>query len=144
MSLFSGITDIMHPMTVHFPIALIIVSCFMAVIYWFKNHDPFMNTCIKILIVLSALGAWAAVITGSFHLKLTPEAEAIKHIHHGYATLTAWLISISAALYIFFYFYKKHLPKWLGWLAFLLLIASTIFIAITGYYGGYIVYNVLL
>ncbi|MGL4293873.1 MAG: DUF2231 domain-containing protein [Bacteroidales bacterium] len=144
MAVFTGITEILHPMTVHFPIALILVSCFLAVIYWFKNQDPFMNTCIKILVFLGAVGSWAAVITGSYHLPLSAEGETIKHIHHNFATATAWVISFSAALYVLFYFYKKPLPKWLGWVAFLLLIAATVLISLTGYYGGYIVYNVLL
>ena len=144
MALFSGLEEIIHPMTVHFPIALILVSCLLAVIYIIDKHDASLNLCLRVLVVLGAISAWAAVITGSYHLKLTPEAELIKHIHHNFATWTAWIISISALFYLIIIFYRKPLPKIIGILGFIFLIAATVLISFTGFYGGYIVYNVLL
>ena len=113
MSILGGFVDTMHPMTVHFQRALIIVSCCLGVIFVIKNKDPFLNSCIRVLVILSALGAWGAVITGSYHLTLTEQAELIKHIHHNFATATSWVISASAVLYILFSFYKKKFPNWL-------------------------------
>ncbi len=144
MNLMTGLGDILHPMTVHFPIALILVSCLLAIIYLVREKDISMSNCIKILVILGCLGAWAAVITGNYHLSLNAEAQKIKEIHHAFATWTAIAISCPAAVYLLSYLVKKPLPSWLYWTAFLLLGLATILIAITGYYGGYIVYNVLL
>ena len=135
MAAFSGITDILHPMTVHFPIALIIVSCLLAFIHLIRTKDIMMNGCIRFLVVLAALGAWAAVITGSYHLALSAEGEAIKHIHHNFATWTAWAISVSAAIYILMTFMRKMPPLWLGLLAFILLLISIVLISFTGFFA---------
>lgn len=143
MILSSSFTETLHPMMVHFPVALILTACFLAVIYLIRTHDPQMNTCIRILVVLGAIGAWVAVLTGSFTLPVTGEAEAVKHIHHNFAQWTSLCMSASAVLYLFIWWYKK-VPYWLGLLAFLFLVAGTLLVAITGYYGGYIVYNILL
>lgn len=144
MIILTGIEDILHPMTVHFPIALILVSCLLAIIYLIRKHDIGMSDCIKTLVILGCLGAWAAVITGNYHMELTPEAEKIKNIHHSFAGWTAAIITCPAAIYLLSYFIKESLPNWLYWLAFILLGAATILIAVTGYFGGYIVYNVML
>ncbi len=144
MNLMTGIGDILHPMTVHFPIALILVSCLLAIIYLVRKKDIEMCDCIRVLVILGCLGAWAAVITGNYHLTLDAEAERIKGIHHVYAMWTAIIISCPAAIYLLSYLIKIPLPSWLYWVAFILLIVATILIALTGYYGGYIVYNVLL
>ena len=144
MVLLIGLGDILHPMTVHFPIALILVSCLLSIIYLIRKRDITMSNCIKTLAILGALGAWAAVITGNYHMELTAEAEKIKNIHHTFAGWTAAVISGSAAIYLLSYLIKKPLPKWLYVIAFILLIIATGLIAVTGYFGGYIVYNVLL
>lgn len=139
-----GLVDTFHPMTVHFPIALILVSTLFAVVYWFRTHDIEMNSCIKILVILGALSAWAAVITGNYHAALSPEAEAVKNVHHTFAGITAAAISCPAAIYLLSFFIKTALPKWIWGIAFLALLCSAVLIGITGYFGGYIVYNVLL
>ena len=128
----TALADILHPMTVHFPIALILVSCLMAVIHVIRKKDFSMNLFIRALIFMGALGAWAAVITGSYHLSLSQEGEAIKHIHHNFANWTSWVISISAAIYIFINFYKKPSPAWLGLFGFITLIIAAVLVSITG------------
>ena len=117
MVLLTGIGDILHPMTVHFPIALILVSCLIAIIYMIRKHDITMSSCIKTLVILGCLGAWAAVITGNYHMELTPEAEKIKNIHHSFAGWTAATITCPAAIYLISCFIKKALPiGYIGWL----------------------------
>lgn len=139
-----GLVDTFHPMTVHFPIALILVSTLFAIVYWFRTHDIKMNGCIKTLVILATLSAWAAVITGNYHAALTPEAEAVKSVHHTFAMLTSWVVTIPAAFYLLTFFSKKEWPNWVWGLAFFVLLCSAALIAVTGYFGGYIVYNVLL
>lgn len=145
MTFSDSITTILHPITVHFPVALIIVSAALAIIYAFRKHDPLLNGTLRLLVILAAISAWVAIFTGSFTSQLSGEAHTIREVHHTFAGWTSYIISIAGAGYLFFSFYKKHnLPKWLQWTPFVFLLIAAIMVSITGYYGGYIVYNILL
>lgn len=52
-----------HPLFVHFPIALILVSLLFEAIWWLTKKEQFRNTATSLL-YLGALSAVAAVITG--------------------------------------------------------------------------------
>ena len=118
-------------MTVHFPIALILVACLLSIIYLIRKRDITMSNCIKTLVILGALGAWAAVITGNYHMELTAEAEKIKNIHHTFVGWTVAVISGPAAIYLLLFLIKKPLPKWLYVIAFILFIIAIGLFAVT-------------
>ncbi|MDO5571555.1 MAG: hypothetical protein Q4F97_08875 [Bacteroidales bacterium] len=140
-----NITSILHPISVHFPIALTITAFFLAIIYVIRKRDPFLNPTIRIIFILGVAAMWAAIITSSFTPQLSGEAAVIRHYHHNFANLTVWIGTISGSIYLIIQVYKKQkLPPWLGWIGFLLMVAASVLIGITGYYGGYIIYNVLL
>lgn len=140
----SGLTDILHPISVHFPVALTLTGLFLAVIYLIRNKDPMLNRCNRIILVLAAVSAWVAIITSSFTPNLTGTAEQIENIHHLYAFWFTFTVSIAAVIYLFISLYRKPLPVWVGWLGFVFYVLAGVFISFTGFYGGYIVYNVLL
>ncbi len=136
--------EILHPICVHFPIALTIVGMFLGTIYAIKNKNFLMNNTVRIIICLASLGAYASLISSNFTLNLTGEANDIENIHHVYALWSTISLSVTSLLYIVFWFVKKPIANWLGLISYIFLCLSTIFIALTGYYGGYIVYNILL
>lgn len=140
----SGLTDILHPITVHFPVALTITGLFLAVIYLIRNQDPMLNRCNRIIVILAAISAWVAILTSSFTPNLTGEAARIEGIHHLYAFWFTFTITAAALIFLLISLYRKPLPHWLGWVGFILYVLAGVFISFTGYYGGYIVYNVLL
>ena len=136
--------DIFHPMTVHFPIALILVATLLAIIYLIRHRDISMSDCIRVLVILSCLGSWAAVITGNFHLTFDAEAEKVKEVHQTFAFLTSIAISFSAFVYVLSYIFKKPLLKWLYFIALLFLIIASIPFAFTCFFGCFFVYFFLL
>lgn len=144
MGIIESFTRIAHPICVHFPIALVIVSAFLATISIFRNKDFGLTPCIRILIFIATAGAWAAVISGNWGVPLPPEGIEIRKIHHEYALWTSLLISFSSLIYIFVWSLQKRIPTWIGFFGYIALLAATVFIAITGYFGGYIVYNILI
>lgn len=65
MSLLPGLQNLqnVHPLFVHFPVALILVALFSEAVWWLTGKDHFRRFAIYLL-CLSALSAVAAVITG--------------------------------------------------------------------------------
>ncbi|MEG1587276.1 MAG: DUF2231 domain-containing protein [Bacteroidales bacterium] len=140
----SGITDILHPISVHFPVALTLTGLFLAVIYLIRKKDPMLNMCSRVILILAAVSAWVAIITSSFTPSLSGEAATIRNIHHVYAFWFTFTVTAAAVIYLFILLYHKPLPAWVGWLGFIFYVLAGVFISFTGYYGGYIVYNILL
>ena len=140
----NNFTDILHPISVHFPVALGIVGAFLSIIFLIWEKDPALNWCCKILLWLATLGAIAAFITSNFTPNMTGEANDVENMHHNFAVLTLISFCISSLIYLFTSFSKKHIGKAWDWIAFIFYMLGAIFVGITGYYGGYIIYNVLL
>ena len=114
----------LHPIVIHFPIALLTVYSILEII-------RFKNTNIKSLLVfLGTLGAYASALTG-------PAGEGI-HIldmHRLFALITITIYSLISINYIDKEFIKR--PKILVTLAILGLMSITI----TGGLGGTMVYG---
>jgi uncharacterized membrane protein len=65
-------TSHLHPMIVHFPIALIIVGFFADVVYLFFKDEKCLSKAGFYLMVLGALAAIAAWSTGQLFTRRTP------------------------------------------------------------------------
>ena len=65
MNILPGIESIqnIHPLFVHFPIALVLVTLLFEVLWWLNKKESFRQTA-TYLLYLSAVAAIAAVITG--------------------------------------------------------------------------------
>lgn len=142
MADFGSFTSVVHPAVVHFPVALILTTCALCVVYAWRKHTLNVNYTIKLLAVLSAISAWVAVISGGFTPDMTGFANTVEGWHHACAITTSILISLAAIGYLFTQ--KEGGKEWLKGIAFVLLLLSGAGIAATGYFGGYIVYNILL
>ncbi len=105
------IPDPLHPAVVHFPIVLILLGTVAAVVavFWRKGYLPALAAT---LLVLGALGAWAALATGESDGGLventSADAGALLEAHENWAERTlaaaalAALIAVgSAALFRF-------------------------------------------
>lgn len=140
---FTGIEGILHPISVHFPIALTITGFVIALIYLIWKKDIYLNWGIKIILWLATLGAIGAFITSNFTPHLTGEANNVENMHHIYAVITLICLCIASVFYFIMSVYKPRVNI-LGWVGFIFYFLSALFVGITGYYGGYIIYNVLL
>ncbi len=133
-----------HPLLVHFPIALIWLTLLLQFIRLIKNK--LFSPTIPILVLgLSSLGSIASSISGekSFSIlqdQLSPELLTLIERHELFANLTLWLSLVTVITWL--YLLMKHWnPLWLDRLIFLVLILLFLFVSMTGYLGGELVYS---
>src|SRR5665647_518332 len=85
----------LHAMIIHFPIALLMAGFLSEVIALFTKKDFFRNASFYLLL-LGAMGATAAYITGSYAGEGIEEGplKAPMDLHEQAATITLWLAII--------------------------------------------------
>lgn len=135
-------TQYIHPMIVHFPIALLIVGL-LADIIGLLSKKEFFSKAGFYLLILGTLGVIAAFITGNLAGEGVTEAGSLKQAlenHEDAAELSIWLISAAAVVRIIFAVMKKYTGI-LKWIAFALFLIGVLSIARTGYYGGELVFK---
>ncbi len=132
----------MHPMIVHFPIALLIVG-FLADLTGLLTKREFFSQAGFFMLILGALGIIAAYLSGENAGDGITEAGALKQAletHEGAATLTIWIVSIAALFRIALVVFKKYKGA-LKLISLTLFFIGVLAIARTGYYGGELVYK---
>lgn len=135
----------LHPMIVHFPVALIIVG-FMAEVgaLFFKNEKCFSRTGFYLLI-LGALAAVAAWTTGQLFTDHPSEGDIVSIFekHEDGAFITMTLMILAAALRSYLVITKKEETN-LKWAAFGLYAMAFIAVSFTGFMGGTMVYDFMM
>jgi len=135
-------TSHLHPMIVHFPIALLIVG-FLAEVVGLVLKKEFFTTAAFYLLVLGTLGVVAAFISGDIAGDGVSETGQLKNAletHEHAAQLTLWLMVGTAIVRIALVWMKKFNGV-LRYAAFILFLAGVLSVARTGYYGGELVYK---
>lgn len=135
-------TSHLHPMIVHFPIALLIVG-FLAEVVGLVLKKEFFITAAFYLLVLGTLGVIAAFITGDIAGDGVSETGQLKNAletHEHAAQLTLWLMVGAAVVRIALVWMKKF-NGILKYAAFVLFLVGVLSVARTGYYGGELVYK---
>ncbi len=131
-----------HPMLVHFPIALLIVGFLSETIGLFVKKE-FFSTAGFYLLLLGAVGAAAAYLTGEQAGDGITEIGALKlalESHEGAAELTLWLAGIAAAVRVMIVVFKKYSGIYRT-AAYVLFLCAVLSVARTGFYGGELVYK---
>jgi rubrerythrin/uncharacterized membrane protein len=131
-----------HPLTVHFPVALIITGFFLDVIsLFFNKKEPGLSRAGFYLMILGTLAAVAGYLTGEYFTKeYTGVLGDLKETHELYAKITMFIM-IGACLIRIYLVWKKKETGPLKWLVFFLFFVATISVAYTGLLGGTMVYN---
>ncbi|GET25747.1 DUF2231 domain-containing protein [Prolixibacter sp. NT017] len=130
-----------HPMLVHFPIALLIAGFFSDILGLFVKKEFFTRAGFYLLI-LGTLGTIAAVITGHMAgdgIESGSLKQAVE-VHEDAGTLTLWLALITSAFRIVLVWLEKYRGI-LKAAALVLFLATVLSVARTGYYGGELVYK---
>ncbi len=131
-----------HPMIVHFPIALLIIGFLSDLIgtIWKKE---FFSKAGFYLLILGTLGVLAAYFTGNLAGDGLTEAGPLKQaleLHEEAAELSLWLMAATAVMRIAFVLTKRY-KGILQWAALLLFFIGVLSVARTGYYGGELVFK---
>lgn len=134
----------LHPMLVHFPIALIalgFIADFASLI--FKKEACLSMTGFYLLIV-GTLGAMAALASGIlFTSEMNGSAGQVKETHELFAWITLSLLVLTSVLRSYILLKKKEDSN-LKWIAFVLYGLAAISVSLTGFYGGTLVYNYMM
>lgn len=137
-------TSHLHPMLVHFPIALIVVGFLADLLSLIFKRELCLSKAGLYLMVLGTLGAIAAVLTGEFFTKeLAGEAGNVQETHELFASITMYTMIIASTLRVYLMVAKKESTK-LKWAAFALYGVGALSVSITGFFGGTMVYKFLI
>jgi uncharacterized membrane protein len=131
----------LHAMIIHFPIALLMIGFLSEIISLFTKKD-FFKTAAFYLLILGALGAITAYITGGYAGEGIEEGPLLDpmNLHKQAALFTIW-ISIIIVLFKSTIFYFKSHKSWAKGIGFLLYMFLVIAVARTGYLGGQLVFS---
>ncbi len=134
----------LHPMLVHFPIALALVA-FAFNLAGYAIKKEWLKSSSTALTVLAALGAVAAILSGLFFTKpVAGLAATMKDTHVIYASATTVLLVIAAIIGLYNGLGKQPAGRKATYLYTFVLLLAAIGISMTGMIGGSIVYDVWL
>jgi len=145
--------DGLHPLVIHFPIALLLVAPILLVLglVW-RRHAQGVFAAALVLMALGTVGAWVAVSTGQAAGELvirTPEINDIILRHASLAETTRTTFTVLSALFALLLalplILKERLRVWVHVTAlevFLVIYASaTLLVANTAHLGGTLVHE---
>ncbi|OFY21267.1 MAG: hypothetical protein A2W98_14900 [Bacteroidetes bacterium GWF2_33_38] len=131
-------------MSVHFPIALIVVGIYYNFTKIYKTKSLTITSTGILLHLLGTISAVVACLTGEYFThEHTGKAHDIKEIHELFANLTMYLMVTISILFLWIR-YKKVENNTINIIILLLMGASLVSVAIAGYYGGTLVYNYMI
>lgn len=135
----------LHPMLVHFPIALAMVGLlFEAINLFFHKNEKLKNNCGEWILYLSTLSAVLALLSGLFFTgNFSGDAHSVKETHEAIAITATILLSLTSALYLYRRI-RNSQSCTLHIIAFTLYLISALMIGITGYMGGNLVYSYMI
>ena len=138
-------TDHLHPMIVHFPIALITVGFVAEVVSLFFKSEKCLSKTGFYLMVLGSLAAIAAWSSGHLFTEEPSQGEILKVFlrHEKWALITMILI-IAGTIFRIWLMVKKKEETSLKWVAFGLYFLALVAITITGFMGGSMVYDFMI
>lgn len=134
-----------HPMVVHFPIALLLLGFLFDFVYLFIKKDHCLSKAGMYLMILGTLGAGVALASGFLFTTALTDGEVAKIYdrHKIGALITLIIMTISASVRIILEVKKKEETS-LKWVSFGLYFLGTAAVSFTGLMGGTMVYKYLL
>ncbi|MCX6273137.1 MAG: DUF2231 domain-containing protein [Bacteroidetes bacterium] len=137
-------TTHLHPMLVHFPIALIIVGFLSEVCFWLYKKNMLFSMGSLYLLVLGTLGALAAVLSGLFlTAEMSGTAGQQKEIHELFGKITLGILILLSGFRLYLLWGKKEETGLRKVIPVVYAIVAG-FVGYTGFLGGSLVYNFMI
>lgn len=138
-----GVIPNVHPLLVHFPIALLIAALVLDLVALFARKDR-LTVGTGAILVLAALGAAAALITGFLAeetVEAMPPDEARHETLEAHELAAIAVLVLTIALALWRVAARMEYPQGrLRWLYLALLAVACVLVSITGHLGGTLVY----
>ena len=136
-------TSHLHPMLVHFPIALVAIGFLADLASMFVKKELCFSKMSFYLLITGTLAAIAAVFTGVvFTSDMSGAAGAVMEKHELSAFLTLGLLLITSVFRILQL--RKPESNNLKWFSFVFYALAAITVSATGFLGGTLVYNYMM
>jgi len=137
-------TSHLHPMLVHFPIALVIFGFLAEVAFLFFKKEFGLRKMGYYLLIVGTLAAIVAWLTGNFFTsEMDGAAGKMRETHELFATITLVLL-LATSFFRTTQLIMKNDNFTFRFLGFILYGLAAISVSITGYLGGSLVYNYML
>jgi len=137
-------TSHLHPMLVHFPIALVMIGFLAELAFLFFKKEVSLSKMGYYLLIVGTLAAIAAWLTGNFFTaEMDGAAGKAREAHELFATITLVLLLATSVLRTTLLVLKNENSA-LKALSLLLYALAAVSVSITGYLGGSLVYNFML
>jgi uncharacterized membrane protein len=137
-------TSHIHPMLVHFPIALVVfgfVADFTSLIF---RKGPCLSMAGFYLLLSGTVMAIITLFSGLlFTSGMEGAAGEVQETHELFAWITLSALIVASIIRVYMLIKKKE-GAGIKWLAFALYGLATISVSITGYFGGTLVYNYMM
>jgi uncharacterized membrane protein len=135
----------LHPMIVHFPIALITIGFVAEVVSLFFRSEKCLSRTGFYLMVLGTLAAIAAWTTGQLFTNEPAQGEIVAvFTKHETGALITMIIMILGSAFRIWLVIKKQEESPMKWIAFGLYLLGFAAVTFTGYMGGTMVYNYMM
>jgi uncharacterized membrane protein len=137
-------TDHLHPMLVHFPIALVAFGFLAEILSYLYKKEICLSKISFFLLIFGSLSALIALTTGAlFTADMSGAAGEVQETHEMFAWITLGLLCVTSILRILLLKQKEENSK-LKMFSFIFYTLSAISVSITGFYGGTLVYNYMM
>jgi len=134
----------LHPMAVHFPIAVILLGFIVDFVSLFWKKESCLSKMGYWLEIVGMLGAIVAFGTGYFLTNpMEGEAGDLRERHELFATLTLVSIIIATLFRVLATYMNKEETR-IKYISLILLFFSVVLVIITGMLGGQLVYDYMI
>src|ERR1035437_3365390 len=137
-------TSHLHPMLVHFPIALVLIGFIADLVSIYFKKEACLSKLGFYLLIVGTLFSLVALLSGVlFTFEMSGSAGKVKETHEFFAWITVGMLIATSILRVFLILKNKEESN-LKWIAFVLYGVAAISVSITGFYGGTLVYNSMM
>jgi uncharacterized membrane protein len=139
-------TEVLHPLSVHFPIVLLLLATVAKTIALFSKRETYRYGG-SILLFLGVLGSWISIYTGDLADGIVARDlcdPTVLKTHENWAYYAAWLFTIAYGLDLFPKVQKKHASRlryFLQRATVVVLVAGTASLMYVGHLGATLTYQ---
>lgn len=138
-------TDHLHPLIVHFPIALISAGFFFEVISLFFKREKCLSKAGFYLMILGSLAAIAGWSSGHLFTEPPTQGEILKvFLRHKAGALATMILILAGTIFRIWLVIKRKEETNLKWIVFGIYLLAFIAVTYTGFMGGTMVYDFML